>query len=449
MVVLLVLLIALCIGSVIALLLWDKPIIIIYVQLIYCCTFRFFKCYLGLPEAIKYVMDFLNVWLIVLTLIEVKKRKKTYNIRNIMTFIFVFMIGTFISFIYNQQPLVLYLWSLRTTLRMISFFVSCIVFLEKSDVEHIIKMFLILLGGNTVMSAFQYFVQGYTFDYNGGLFGFETGCNGYMNIYLCMLTMYAVSMFMYKKKGASLIVYVSVCSMAIAALSELKIYFFEIVFALVVVILTQKPSWRTAVSIGVGVICLVVGVNVFFTLYPYWKDFFTYDKIMDYLTMDYSVGAYTLNRFSGIPYVYNNIMNDWILKVFGTGAGSGDNVFGFKGWIYKEYASLHYEWFVNVMIMLECGIVGFIAYTGFFIAGCADSFKRMFSDVENKAIHTVTFGAMILAIINMWYNSALRLEINYVLAFWLSISYIYSKSDKKPVYLNTEATSSENNYEVI
>ena len=217
-----------CIVLLLGAFIWNKPILLIYCQIFMVCTMRFIYSETPVPSSIRYLTDVITIILFFQTFLQMRKNINKTNLRIPLLLCAVFAVSTIVSFFLSGQSIISYLWGVRVLFRFYVFFFACAIFLRKDDIKRITNMLFWLLPINVLASSFQYFVQGYTFDFNGGLFGMEIGCNAEMNMYLVQLIIFAFAMYLQNQFTLKKLILVLGMSLYIAALSELKVLFFEI-----------------------------------------------------------------------------------------------------------------------------------------------------------------------------------------------------------------------------
>lgn len=408
--------------------LWNKPVLLIYLQLIYCCTIEFAISYFHLPSALRYLMDLINICIVLMSIFKMKTTKNFKYVLPIVISVGLFFFITLISYVINAQPFYLYLWGMRNIFRFYGFFLGCVLFLEKKDIKNIIDIFSVILGVNAIFCTYQYFVQGYRMDYNGGLFGVELGCNANMNIFITQLSIVAILLFQYKKRKFWYTAYVIGISLYIAALSELKMFFFELIFALVIAFLLSKPNKRTMGILIVSIGSVFIMAKFFLFLYPNWQGIFEFDNMMAYSTsVSYGSEEGSLNRMVGVQYIYNNYLKTIPSKLFGIGMGAGDYSSYFSSSFYDKHSVLNYTWFSHIWMMLENGILGVITYLGIFGVMGYQALKYAKNAIEGKEWYLITAVSAVVCLVYFCYNPSLRVEIAYVLQFYLAIGFIYAK----------------------
>lgn len=421
---------------------WNKPIILIYTQIFYVCTMRFIYSELPIPSSIRYLTDIITVILFVQTFVHIRRKISQLNMRLPILFCSLFVLFTVISFVLSGQSIVTYAWGVRILFRFFVFFFACAVFLHKEDIMKIINMLLWLLPMNVLASSFQYFVQGYTYDYNGGLFGMEVGCNAEMNMYLVQLLIFSFAMYLQNRFTTKKLILILAMCLYIAALTELKVLFFEIPLIFICLALLFKPSKKMIGIAVAGSGALYVGIMLFLVLYPDWADFFSLDMLKYYTVDSAYAGGETLNRLSANQYVFSNLLDGIQQKLFGVGLGNADISSFFTTDYYEKYEHLKYTYFGHAHCLFETGLLGLITYLGVFIGSGIHSFIMMRKKQIDIAIAAVGCVTGFLAIFYGLYNQALRTEISYVYFFWLAAPFVLYK--ERNIVNETEQNAIQN-----
>lgn len=433
-IVLAALVVVLLMGILAAILFWNKPAMLIGFQILFCCVMGILSSQLRLPGAIKYFTDIICMALFGQLIISYKQIKKTLaNIKGPLLCIIIYHIFTTLGLFITGQPLISFFWGMHVMARFFVFFVACACFLRLRDVEIIMKMLFALLPINVLVCSFQFFVQGYKYDYNGGLFGTEVGCNGNMNIYLCLLAVFTV-LFLFEKKmkpWQALAVFVMI--IYIAALSELKIIFFEVPLLIAVYALFSRNRKKVMGALVIILIGVYIGIQFFVILYPTWAGFFSPATILRYLR-DESYGGdgtQTLNRLSVIPYVYNILLPDLRSKLFGMGIGNTDWSSIFVSESYYRYGYLRYGFFGFATVLFESGLLGIGSYIAFFVTVVVSAVKKMGKNLANSRFYmSGVLGVALFAVYGI-YNQTNRLEISYLVFWGLAVPFIAYRSHKE------------------
>ena len=421
---------AILVVGCIFLLILDKPLLVIYTQIIYSCFMRILISNLHFPDFIKYFSDFLTVVLFVQIVLQLNKTK-TLNIRKPMFIIILFLIAGIFSTAYNGASLIFFSWGMRTYIKFFVFFLACTIFLKLADIERLIKFLLKIFPVNIALVVIQYFVLGYSDDYIGGLFGSERGCNAEMNLYLIAIAVITIIFYVYKKIEFRNFAFNSIGICAIAALSELKIVFIIYLFVLLVTIVFSFPNKRAITISIVGVFILLISIPVFMVLYPNWAEVFSdINKVRyEFFEIRYEgPNTNSLSRLSAGTYISHNLLTTPMQKLFGIGFGNASTFLNISSSFYTRYKELRYIWFFYSLMLTEIGIIGLIIYCLFFLSVIYESFR-----IKRKLNENCIFYCYISFIISMIvfpllvYNASLNMDAAFIFFFTFSFPFILEK----------------------
>lgn len=405
----------------------SKKKILIYIQVIYVCFMLWLRDVVGLPSAILYLTDVITVLIIFLQFRDIIRGFKTATVSPQ-----IWIFGLIVSFmllgaVINLVNPKLVIWGGRNNIRFFVFFFLCIALLSKRDVEKFVDMFKVFFWLNVVLMTFQHFVQGYRDDFLGGFFGVASGCNAYVCVMLCLITAIILAEFNSSQaKLGTLLIYCAAC-IYIATLSELKIYFLELVLIAAVQLLYTKPSKKTVgICITVAVI-LIAGFSFVKRYNPdILKVFLDSDAREYYLSGNGYTNSGDLNRLSAIQELYAKFFKgDRLHTLLGFGLGSCDSSsFSFlQSAFYKKYEYLHYRWFTHAWVFLEQGAIGIILLITFFV-----SIAVCIMRTKNRTIYDlITFSFLPTCVIGIIYNNSLELETCYLIALACSVPFIIHK----------------------
>ena len=383
---------------------------------------------LGLPSVIKYTLDI--AWICLLVLILFKRNLYLEApVRHLVFIIVLFFLATIVGLVMNYQSILYYLWGLRNNLRFFVFFIACIVFMKSRTVGSVLKFFDLLLWINVPIVLFQYFFMGKNQDYLGGIFGVQVGCNGYMNIFLVIVTTWSILRYLNKKESVQYCFAKCAAALLIAVLSELKAFFIELMIIVFMATLITRFSWKK-LWIIVGIITgVVVGAELMGKLFPTFADWFKWEKIWETISSD---RGYTsrgdMNRMTTITIALERFLDTGGEKLFGLGLGNCDYAtFDFLTTpFYRLYHRLNYAWFSSSFVILETGFVGLILYCFFFV-------RLFFAARKEAKLHkerqVYAQAAQILSVVCgmlIIYNSSLRVESAYMMFFALALPFIGS-----------------------
>ena len=407
---------------------FNKPVLLIHFLLIYGCVMRFLTSVMNFPDLLRFVPDIVSVLLFIQCVIAWPKATKCAVWKLPAVFMIVFVLFSIVTFFASGQSLLSYIWGARIHFRLFVFFIACCIFLEKNDVVRLTKIFFILLVGNVLAASFEHFILNYSFDNISGLFGIEVGANAELNIFLVQLCTMAISLYIYNKLPMRYLLLTLFMTMYLAALCELKVLFFEIPLIFILIMAFSGRYHKFLKVALVSAVAIVLFVPLLFKFYPGWREMLSWNSVEYYVfDMGYA-GDDTVSRFSSIPFVYVNMMTGFLSKVIGIGLGNGDASFFYTSPLYTQYSSAGYQYFSFAMLFLESGFIGTAIYLMPFLtaAGKSVSFKRR--DQNNAPFYVAGVVTGVMAIMQMLYSHAFRIDIAYQYMFWLAIPFCVYKS---------------------
>lgn len=413
-----------------------KPSLWIYIQIIYNCVIKIAISDLGLPSMLNYVTDIITILAFIYALRAYRYSTKKTNFTVMVILIGLLLLSTAVSFIGNQYPGVWYLWGLRNSFRFYVFMFSCVMLLDRSDLDRIFDALYVLLQINFFVVLVQYFFFGITGDSLSGLFGTASGGNGTLNVLLCQVCLIAIVRYVTKKKSFWYMAIPVLECLMISGLNELKMFFPEIALIVACIVIFSKPSFRTVMLVLVTFAGAYVGIRVLYSLYPGFADFFDIDRVMQYgsSTEGYS-GSGDLNRLTAIQTIAKKFLTTPFEFIFGIGMGNADYSTGYEfltSDFYRIYGEMHYTWFSNAFVVLENGFAGLVCYLGVFVASFVAACNRNIKNIAANRSHLlIAQTSAILAIVYFFYDAVLRSEASgYLIYFFLAIPYVLYRTRK-------------------
>lgn len=389
---------------------------------------NFWSQILHLPSAVKYLADI--GWVLLFGLIMLGKRKHEVQkgIKILGIIIFAFYFYAVLNYIVNYQNIIYFIWGTRNTFRFYVFLYACILYLDKKNIDSILKILDRLFYVNIILVAFQFFVEKLQDDYVGGFFGVEKGCNAYLNNYFVALTIIYLIEFYHKKigfiKAVTRILLMGLC----CALAEIKIFYVELAIILLLFALFTKFSLKKALIIILSILGIVIGVKILIDIYPNFSEIFTVKNLIDVASSDKGyTGANDFNRLNSITMANMRFFDTTPQKTFGFGLGNCDYADG-KAFLttnfFVKYQNLHYTWLSYAMIYLELGYIGLAFYYSVLVFIAFLLLRRLKNGNYNPMYVEISFIASIMMVFISIYNSSLRTESGYLLFFVLSIGFI-------------------------
>lgn len=382
----------------------------------------------GLPGAIKYFFDIVWVFLLV-TMIFRKKRAISWDAKFLLWWIIVFFVVTLVNYTAHFQSPFYYLWGFRNNFRGYVLFFAVIYYFDEENAEEALSLFDKMFYINAVLMFVQFFALGYKQDNLGGIFGVESGCNGYVNLFFCIMTVinyvrYSRSGQSFKKTALNIVL-----MLVLAAMAELKFYYVEFVVLMLLGTSVTRFSWKKLVIIIAGGVACIIGYRVFISVFPDID--LTISGLFDYAS---STKGYTssgdLNRLSFFSTVNSRLLPTLADRIFGLGLGNCDYATGVELLstpFYHKYEWMHYGWMSTTFMYLENGMIGLIAFFGFFIMIMLYAVRMKNHGGTNPVFCEIAALCAVVAVMNGIYNISLRIESEYMMYFILAIPWCASK----------------------
>lgn len=406
---------------------------LVWFQLYWLMFYGVLRDLVGVPGYVAYVLDLFNIILIVYVIVN-GKMIKYGNSRVGLWIILSFFCSTVIGLIAVEGSPILYIWGFRNVFRYYAYFISCIALLDISDVLEIIPK----LKKIYIINFFICLVElglGYSGDNIGGIFGTQTGCNGYLNLFMIVISAIYVTEYLEKKIGLMQTMISIMSCFFLMAIAELKVYLFELPVIILIGMLNAKFSFRKIIIIMLGVCGIAVGISM---LGHYFEssglEFFTSDAITKYMGDRGYTNSGDLSRMNAVSQLYERFLNGNPLgTLFGIGLGNASYSAAFSFFNSRFYLlnqALHYQWFTDAIIFIETGTVGLMLYELFFLRIFTYSRKinkrianRYSNDISQQLRCVVQVAGItaILCIINSVYNSTLNMDAGYMAFFIFSV----------------------------
>lgn len=442
---------ALILGFPILLLLCTYPKSIVYALLIYSFIVKFLVSDVGFANIATYVCDGLLVVALFFAMTAQKHFIHSLSFRILGWIVFFFWTIATFSAIMHSVSFGLYFWACRNTFRLFGIMYCCTSLLDAEDIDRLIKFLIGFFFINTLVCTYQHFVLGVGPDNTNGLFGTASGGNAPLNVLLFAMCAFSLFGFLNKQYSAWFLILVSACSLYLAAIAELKFFYFELAALIIFAVLSQKFTFKTVITVALTLTTVIIGIQVLIIFNPKLADFFNLNEIIDYSNEGGYSSAYNLNRLSAIQSLDDRFMHTQIDRLFGLGFGAGQFSQFFISPLYAAYGFLlDWNWFTDAAIFLETGYVGLVLYLlpFIFIAICSlksaniiNNFAKSVLQVRQVNDYTwinkVCASVALLCLSLIFYNATLTTDPGcYFIGCVLSFPFIIKKSVQ---------TSKENN----
>ena len=382
-----------------------------------------------LPGVLGYLKYLPDGILLALLLLSLRNRTLVFRKEILPTLLLVviFFVFCLTVYLFQYQSIAYFLWGFRNNFRFyIAFFVfiSC---LDDTDVSTWFRTVDILFWINAVLSLVQFFLLGFGGDFLGGIFGVSGASNGFTLVFISIVVGKSLLSAFDGKEAFGLSILKCVVSIVVAAMAELKFYFFVFAILMVGAALLTRFSAKKLVVLLVGFIALMIGT----VLIAEWfgsRDFLSMEQLWEFATKDSYSAEGDVNRLSAVSTLSERILKHPVKQFFGLGLGNCDtSAFAVCNTpFYQKYGYLHYTWFTAAMSFLETGYLGLGMYITFFIVCFLQARKKLKMKVGNLLYLRLAILMTVLCLILIVYNASLRTESAYMLYFVLATPFICS-----------------------
>ena len=386
---------------------------------------------LPIPDAIKFLCD----GFLVLLLLKLFSQRFTKIDNYSMPFVVIvglFFFITLVGYLFNYQSVFYYLWGLRNNIRMFVAFFAFAYLADWEDAKGWIKALDVLFVINFAVVILQYF-SGYGQDYIGGIFGTSNGCNGSLLIFLCIVVAKTILSFMRGEEKMSKCIFVSVASLLVSTLSELKMFFILFILILFMASFMTAHSIKKTLFFAFGAVLVVLFGTLLTVLYKDFTDFLSFDSLIKALTDTGYATDEDIGRFTALPVISQRFLPGFFRKLFGLGLGNCDSssLSMFNTPFFESHQTVHYSYFSYAFLFLETGFVGLALYASFFVASFFVSRKLKKLEMADEFACQMSIILSMISLILLVYNSSLRMEIGFMLFFVLALPIISANEQRE------------------
>lgn len=386
---------------------------------------------LPIPDAIKFLCD----GFLVLLLLKLFSQRFTKIDNYSMPFVVIvglFFFITLVGYLFNYQSVFYYLWGLRNNIRMFVAFFAFAYLADWEDAKGWIKALDVLFVINFAVVILQYF-SGYGQDYIGGIFGTSKGCNGSLLIFLCIVFAKTILSFMRGEEKMSKCIFVSVASLLVSTLSELKMFFILFILILFMASFMTAHSIKKTLFFAFGAVLVVLFGTLLTVLYKDFADFLSFDSLIKALTDTGYATDEDIGRFTALPVISQRFLPGFFRKLFGLGLGNCDSssLSLFNTPFFESHQTVHYSYFSYAFLFLETGFVGLALYASFFVASFFVSRKLKKLEMADEFACQMSIILSVISLILLVYNSSLRMEIGFMLFFVLALPIISANEQRE------------------
>ena len=386
---------------------------------------------LPIPDAIKFLCDGFLVLLLLKLFSQRFTKIDNYSMPFVVT-VGLFFFITLVGYLFNYQSVFYYLWGLRNNIRMFVAFFAFAYLADWEDAKGWIKALDVLFVINFAVVILQYF-SGYGQDYIGGIFGTSKGCNGSLLIFLCIVFAKTILSFMRGEEKMSKCIFVSVVSLLVSTLSELKMFFILFVLILFMASFMTAHSIKKTLFFAFGAVLVVLFSTLLTVLYKDFTDFLSFDSLIKALTDTGYATDEDIGRFTALPVISQRFLPGFFRKLFGLGLGNCDSssLSMFNTPFFKSHQTVHYSYFSYAFLFLETGFVGLALYASFFVASFFVSRKLKKLEMADEFACQMSIILSVISLILLVYNSSLRMEIGFMLFFVLALPIISANEQRE------------------
>lgn len=386
---------------------------------------------LPIPDAIKFLCD----GFLVLLLLKLFSQRFTKIDNYSMPFVVIvdlFFFITLVGYLFNYQSVFYYLWGLRNNIRMFVAFFAFAYLADWEDAKGWIKALDVLFVINFAVVILQYF-SGYGQDNIGGIFGTSKGCNGSLLIFLCIVFAKTILSFMRGEEKMSKCIFVSVASLLVSTLSELKMFFILFILILFMASFMTAHSIKKTLFFAFGAVLVVLFSTLLTVLYKDFTDFLSFDSLIKALTDTGYATDEDIGRFTALPVISQRFLPGFFRKLFGLGLGNCDSssLSMFNTPFFESHQTVHYSYFSYAFLFLETGFVGLALYASFFVASFFVSRKLKKLEMADEFACQMSIILSVISLILLIYNSSLRMEIGFMLFFVLALPIISANEQRE------------------
>lgn len=386
---------------------------------------------LPIPDAIKFLCDGFLVLLLLKLFSQRFTKIDNYSMPFVVIVGLLFFI-TLVGYLFNYQSVFYYLWGLRNNIRMFVAFFAFAYLADWEDAKGWIKALDVLFVINFAVAILQYF-SGYGQDYIGGIFGTSKGCNGSLLIFLCIVFAKTILSFMRGEEKMSKCIFVSVASLLVSTLSELKMFFILFILILFMASFMTAHSIKKTLFFAFGAVLVVLFSTLLTVLYKDFTDFLSFDSLIKALTDTGYATDEDIGRFTALPVISQRFLPGFFRKLFGLGLGNCDSssLSIFNTPFFKSHQTVHYSYFSYAFLFLETGFVGLALYASFFVASFFVSRKLKKLEMADEFACQMSIILSVISLILLVYNSSLRMEIGFMLFFVLALPIISANEQRE------------------
>lgn len=346
---------------------------------------------------------------------------------------------TLIGIVYGVRP-ILFLWSLRRYLVFYCLLADCYLVFDRADIHLLYRLLDVVIVVHIVLTLVQFFVFGIRWDYLNGIFGTLMGGNAGVNILFAVNTCVCLYRF-YKREIRWWLLLIHIAWMCCDAfLSEIKVYFIELVAALIIYVAVTR-EFKRVIKILLPILAMMyASILLMYYIYPYYSDYYSilFLNLMSTLSEPHHANADSLSRLNQISGLTGPIMDyaklhrsylERLAPITGLGLGNAElSTNGlFDSEFYLTNIRLWYWDFVLSMVYVEGGAVGLILYIFAWAFIPIKAFIQALKKKSGSELLIILTCVMVLFI--MLYDISLRNNYGYMI--WAFVGIVCAVSVKE------------------
>ena len=353
--------------------------------------------------------------------------RASLSVKLLLGVILAFFLTSVVGFLFGGQSPLLYAWGLRNNLCFYVFFFGCVLFLPGEQLENCLKGLDILFWIHFLVAVFQFVVLGKSQDFLGGIFGTSIGCNAFANVFQMIIVTRSILRYFNHEEGTLLCLAKCGAALIVAALGEIKVFFFEFAAIALLAMLFTRFNKRKIVLMAGGAVGIVLAILLLDAITPGWASWFRPSRIWAYVV---SSGGYTgngdMNRLTAIPLSWNTFLQTLPQRLFGLGLGNCDSspIYFLTSAFYNDYAYLRYNWFTSSMILLETGLIGTLLYLSFFVIIFFISLYQLRRGSGDPLLYQMAMVLTPMCLVLFLFDSSMRTEPAYMMYFALALPFV-------------------------
>lgn len=337
----------------------------------------------------------------------------------------ILLVGSTAISIMNAMPAISILWGLRMVVRYLLLFMLVYKYFTITDVDKFKRILIRFFWINTLIVAYQFFIEKKVGDFIGGIF-LNNGELFVFNLY-CTLLLSKEYFIGYLSK--SRFIFLLVVEMFVAMVAEIKVMYFTIPLAIYAVyIFTKKFSIKHIVVLVCAVFFLVPCMKMAMSLMygeEYVNKTFDMEFIQEETSHAYNLSEeaadFSFNRSTCVEMASTLILKDRIHLLFGYGVGSGNTSEKFGTWISASYSKItSYNWFTSSWLLIEYGWVGYIIWILIFLL-LAYRLLLIYHKSQDPIVKywsSLGFISVMFTFIIAWYNNVPYYNAYFIYLFW-------------------------------